>query len=394
MKPSVRLPAGPALAALPLMIVCAAVVRHDRLAAQSEAPAPVLEIVSPTADAYISGATTFRAAVTPPGAASRVLFSVDGRQVCETSTAPYECSWEAGGSITAHQVRAVAELVGGGRIIRTVRTRDLGYAEKVDVDVVQVIATVVDGRGHFVTGLPKSAFHIEEDGKQQIISHFGAEDVPLELIVACDVSGSMTPAMPRLKKAVKEFLAAVPVRDQVTLLGFNDSIFALTRRAVNAEERAKAVDRLAPWGATALYDVILRGVDMLGKQPGRRAMVVFSDGEDQGSHASIADVERRLQASDVTLYMIGQGRGVQVAALKSIMQRLVEPTGGRALFTDSIDELHLAFADLLEELSNQYLLGYESTNTRRDDTFRRISVQVDGQGRVRARQGYRAVAPK
>jgi Ca-activated chloride channel family protein len=394
MKPSVRLPAAASLTALVTVLVSTSLARHTPLAAQSGEPAPALEIVSPTPDAYISGATTFRATVTPASAARRVLFSVDGRQVCETSIAPFECSWEAGGSITAHQVRAVAELVGGGRIIRTVRTRDLGYAEKVDVDVVQIIATVVDGRGHFVTGLPKSAFHVEEDGKAQSISHFGAEDVPLELIVACDVSGSMTPAMPRLKKAVKEFLTAVPSRDQVTLLGFNDSIFALTRRALNPEERTKAVDRLAPWGATALYDVILRGVDMLGKQPGRRAMVVFSDGEDQGSHASITDVERRLQASDVTLYMIGQGRGVEVAALKSIMQRLVEPTGGRALFTDSIDELHLAFADLLEELSNQYLLGYESTNIRRDDTFRRISVQVDGQGRVRARQGYRAVAPK
>lgn len=398
MRPGVRRPAVTAISALLLTIALALAAGPSaavaRLAAQSGEPAPVLEIVSPTSDAYISGATTFRATVTPTGAASRVLFSVDGRQVCETSTAPYECSWEAGGTITAHQVRAVAELVGGGRIIRTVRTRELGYAEKVDVDVVQVIATVIDGRGHFVTGLPRTAFHIEEDGKSQKISHFGAEDVPLELIVACDVSGSMTPAMPRLKKAVKEFLAAVPSRDQVTLLGFNDSIFALTRRAVNQEERAKAVDRLAPWGATALYDVILRGVEMLGKQPGRRAMVVFSDGEDQGSHASLADVERRLQASDVTLYMIGQGRGVEVASLRTIMQRLVEPTGGRALFTDSIDELHLAFADLLEELSNQYLLGYESTNTKRDDTFRKISVQVDGQGRVRARQGYRAVAPK
>jgi len=394
MKLSVRVPAGAAVVALLLLTVSAMLARHARLLAQTGEPAPALEIVSPTADAYMSGATTLRATVTPPGAASRVLFSIDGRQVCGTSTPPFECSWEAGGSITAHQVRAVAELVGGGRVIRTVRTRDLGYAEKVDVDVVQIIATVIDGRGHFVTGLPRTAFHVEEDGKPQRISHFGAEDVPLELIVACDVSGSMTPAIPRLKKAVKEFLAAVPSGDQVTLLGFNDSIFALTRRAVNPAERAKAVDRLAPWGATALYDVILRGVDMLGKQPGRRAMVVFSDGEDQGSHASIIDVERRLQASDVTLYMIGQGRGVEVAALKTIMQRLVEPTGGRALFTDSIDELHLRFADLLEELSNQYLLGYESTNTRRDDTFRKISVQVDGQGRARARQGYRAVPPK
>ena len=357
-------------------------------------PAPQLEIVSPSSDAYVSGTTVFRARLTPPDAATRIAFSVDGKQVCDASAPPFECSWEAGSAVVAHQIRVVADLKGGGRVIKTLRTRSLGYAENVDVEVVQVIATVMDGSGHFVTGLDKSAFHLEEDGRPQRISHFGAEDVPLELIVACDVSGSMTPAMPRLKTAVKEFLGAVPARDQVSLLGFNDSIFALTHRAIDPAERIKAVDRLAPWGATALYDVILRGVDMLGKQPGRRAMIVFSDGEDQGSHAAITDVERRLQASDVTLYMIGQGRGVEVEALKSIMQRLVEPTGGRALFTDNIDQLHAAFSDLLEELSNQYLLGYESTNPKRDEAFRKISLRVDGHTRVRARQGYRVVAPK
>jgi len=361
--------------------------------AQTKLP-PQLEIVSPASDAYLSGTTIFRATLTPPDAAARILFSVDGKQVCDAPAPPFECSWEAGSAVVAHQIRVVADLKAGGRVIKTLRTRSLGYAEKVDVDVVQVNATVMDSSGHFVTGIEKSAFHLEEDGRLQTISHFGAEDVPLELIVACDVSGSMTPAMPRLKAAVKEFLAAVPSRDQVSLLGFNDSIFALTRRAIDPAERIKAVDRLAPWGATALYDVILRGVDMLGKQPGRRAMIVFSDGEDQGSHASIVDVERRLQASDVTLYMIGQGRGVEVESLKSIMQRLVEPTGGRALFTDNIDQLHAAFSDLLEELSNQYLLGYESTNRKRDETFRKISLRVDGHTRIRARQGYRAVAPK
>ena len=377
-----------------LMIAGALLSATAARAGAQDPAAAALEIASPAADAYLSGTTMLRATLTPEDAATRVLFSVDGRQVCNAVAPPFECSWEAGGRIVAHQIRVVADLKAGGRVIRTVRTRALGYAEKVDVDIVQIIATVVDDTGHFVAGLPQSAFHVEEDGRAQKISHFGAEDVPLELIVACDVSGSMTPAMPRLKKAVKEFLGAVPRRDQVTLLGFNDSIFALTRRAVDPAERIKAVDRLAPWGATALYDAILRGVDMLGKQPGRRAMIVFSDGEDQGSHASIADVERRLQASDVTLYMIGQGRGVEVEALKIVMQRLVAPTGGRALFTDNIDQLHLAFADLLEELSNQYLLGYASSNAKRDEVLRKISVRVDGQSRVRARQGYRAVAPK
>jgi len=92
--------------------------------------------------------------------------------------------------------------------------------------------------------------------------------------------------------------------------------------------------------------------------------------------------------------MIGQGRGVTLEAPKKVMQRIALPTGGRALFTDSIDELHGAFADLLDELSNQYLLGYESTNAGRTDAWRRIKVDVDGQHQIRARQGYRASADK
>jgi hypothetical protein len=122
---------------------------------------------------------------------------------------------------------------------------------------------------------------------------------------------------------------------------------------------------------------------MLGRQAGRRALIIFTDGEDQGSHVSLDDVERRLQASDVTLYMIGQGRGTTHDYLKKVMDRLVTPTGGRAFSTDSIDALQLAFADLL---------GYQSATARRDEEWRQIRVEVDGYTGVRARQGYRVVS--
>jgi len=257
-----------------------------------------------------------------------------------------------------------------------------------------VTVTVLDGHGHFVKGLPRAAFHVSEDGHTQAISHFASEDVPLELIAAVDISGSMAPAIPKLRKAVNEFLGAVPAEDKVTLLGFNDSIFTYLRRNNDPAERAKALSRLAAWGSTALYDTLLRGTDMLGRQTGRKAFVVFTDGEDQGSHVTLADVERRLQSSDVTLYMIGQGRGVTLESLKRVMDRIATPTGGRALFTDSIDELHEAFTDLLDELGNQYLLGYVSTNNARDDAWRKIKVDVDGHRDVRARQGYRATVVK
>ncbi len=362
--------------------------------AQAPAGATQMTILSPGEDAYVTGSTLLRAGITPSDTVTGVTFFVDGRQVCALTAPPFECEWDAGAAIAAHQVRAVATVAGGTRIVQTVRTKSVGYAERVDVDVVQVTVTVADGHGKFVRNVPQTAFRVFEDGRPQAITHFASEDVPLELLAAIDISGSMAPAMPKLKKAVKEFLSDVPARDQVTLLGFNDSIFTLTRKAIDSAERIKAVDRLAPWGSTALYDVLLRGVEMLGRQAGRKALVVFSDGEDQGSHATINDVERRLQSSDVTLYMIAQGRGVTLEPLKKIMERLAVPTGGRAIFTDSIDELHAAFADLLDELSNQYLLGYQSTNSKRDDAWRKIKVDVDGHHDVRARQGYRALAGK
>ena len=353
-----------------------------------------LKILSPGDDAYLSGPTLLRAQVAPPNGVVGVTFFVDGRQVCALTREPFECDWDAGPAINEHQVRAVATLTAGGRVVQTVRTKGIGYNEKVNVDVVQVTVTVSDGRGKFIPGLPQGAFHVFEDNRVQTITHFASEDVPLELLVAIDISGSMSPTMPKLKTAVKEFLKSVPPQDQVTLLGFNDSIFTLTRKATDESERVRAVDRLAPWGSTALYDVILRGVEMLGRHTGRKALVVFTDGEDQGSHATLNDVERRLQSSDTTLYMIGQGRGVTLESLKRVMERLVTPTGGRALFTDSVDELHSAFGELLDELSNQYLLGYSSTNDKRDDVWRRIRVDVDGHREVRARQGYRVTATK
>jgi len=375
--------------------IAALFVMHRTAAAGTQEPEPAakLAILSPGPDAYVSGPTLLRARVDPPGEATSVAFFVDGRIVCTVPATPFECEWDAGAEVAEHQVRAVANLVGGARIVQTVRTKPLGYTERVDVDVVQVTVTVSDGRGRFVRGLPQSALKVFEDKHPQSITHFASENIPLELVVAIDISGSMTQAMTKLKQAVKEFLSEVPATDQVTLLGFNDNIFTLTRKTTNPAERVKAVDRLAPWGSTALYDVILRGVEMLGRHTGRKALIVFTDGEDQGSHAAITDVERRLQSSDVTLYMIGQGRGVSMEPLKAIMHRLSTPTGGRALFTDSVDELHNAFGDLLDELSNQYLLGYPSNSTR-NDAWHRIKVEVEGHHDVRARQGYRAAGAR
>jgi Ca-activated chloride channel family protein len=374
--------------ALILTFLTALNVWPSSLAAQAPS-SPQLSIIAPESGAYLSGQTTLRATLDPPDAATAVIFFIDGRQICVVPAPPFECDWDAGRTIVEHQIRVVATLAAGGRAVQTLRTKGVSFADNEDVDAVQVTVTVLDGPNRYVRGLPLSAFKVFENGRPQPISYFANANVPLELIAALDISGSMGPAMPKLKQAVREFLAAVPAGNQVTLLGFNDSLFTLTRRATDPAERVKAVDRLAPWGATALYDAILRSIALLGRQTGRKALVIFSDGEDQGSRATISDVERSLQSSDVTLYMIGQGRGVSNERLKAVMERLSRPTGGRVLFTESIDTLRGAFAELLDELSNQYLLSYAPAPARRDETWRSIKVEVDGYTEIRARQGYR-----
>ncbi len=348
-------------------------------------------IVSPADGEYVAGRTMIRARVEPPSPAPSVVFFVDGRQLCVVARAPYECQWDAGSRVEAHQVRVAATFANSARIVHNVRTRGLAYAEAENVDVVQVTATVTNN-GRYVRGLPRSAFRVWEDERPQTITHFQAEDIPLDLVVALDISSSMTTALPKLKEAAKQFVGAVSTRDRVSVLGFNDSVFTLARGSTDVADRVQGIDQLAPWGATALYDVIISAADILGNESGRKALIVFTDGEDQGSRAALEEVEQRLLASDVTLYMIGQGRGTSLEPLKKVMRGLSEPTGGRALFTDRIEQLGDAFTELLEELSNQYLLGYTPTNTKRDGALRRIKVEVEGHSGVRARTAYRMPA--
>jgi Ca-activated chloride channel family protein len=366
------------------------------VSAQEPQPKPALDvrIVLPEADTYVSGVTTLKAEILPRMLATRVaqvLFYADGKQVCNVlDPLKAECTWDAGDEVRPHVFRVVANLIGGGRLVASSRTKGLDQVEKVNVEVVQITAVVSD-RGRFVSGLGQSQFRLIEDGVPQTIGHFSSEGSPLEIVVAIDVSESMTQAMPQLKNSVKKFLSALGPKDQVTLAAFNDNMVTLTRRETSVAQRTRAVDRLSAWGGTALYDVIIRGVQQLSRQPGRRVLVVFSDGDDRTSHSTIHAVEQAVRANDATLFMVALGRGVKEAQLKSGIERLVDLSGGRALFVERSDQLDEPFAEILEELSNQYILGYESTNLKRNGSWREVKVEVPGTGySVRARQGYRA----
>ena len=352
-------------------------------------PAPTLRFVSPTDDTYVSGSVLLRVAI--GGDASLVqdvTFFADGRQVCVAPASSPQCRWDAGPQLTAHALRAVARLKSGGRLIANVRTKDVEYVESVSVDVVLANAVVTDG-GHFVRGLTRNDFRILDDGKERPVTSFQSTDAPLELVLALDVSASMNAALTDVKEAARAFLRALRPQDRVTLVAFNDAMFTLSR-GVAGTEAMPALDKLAAWGGTSLYDVIARSMQLLSRQPGKHAVVIFSDGDDNASQATLEQVRRLAGDSDAMLMAVGLGRGSEVNDLKETLESLAEASGGRVLFARKSDELVESFGKVVEDLINQYTLGFEP---QRDGREHQIRVEVPGKGvKVRARRVY--VAPK
>jgi len=374
-----------------LLLVTLATVAGVALSAQ---PPPItVRITSPVEDGYVSGLFRLVAVVEPAAAIKQVkevVFFADGRKICALTREPFQCDWDAGDRVAEHTIRVTAEHVTAGRTAATVHTKGVKFSEAVDVDAVQFTAVVTDDDGRFVTGLKPEHFKVYDNGRPQKITSFESENISLELVVALDVSSSMRQAMPFVKDSAKRFLAGLRPGDHVTLLGFNDNVFTLAQRSRDQATRVKAIDLMRAWGGTALYDVVLSGLNILSRHPGRRSMLVFSDGDDQSSHATLEAAIARAEGSDATIYVIGQGRAIRAHDLQQVLRRFSTISGGRHFFAEDVGRLDRFFQEILEDLSNQYLISYNYPDTERDGQLHTIRVEVgDGKYHVRAREGYR-----
>ena len=185
-------------------------------------------------------------------------------------------------------------------------------------------------------GLKPADFKVYDNDRLQTITSFESENISLEMVVALDVSSSMRQALPRVKESAKRFLDGLRPGDQVTLLGFNDNVFTLAPRSRDKAARVKAIDLMSAWGGTALYDVVLDGLNLLSRHPGRRSMLLFSDGDDQSSHATLEAAIARAEGSDATIYVIGQGRAIRAQELQTVLKRFSTISGGREFFTEDV----------------------------------------------------------
>jgi Ca-activated chloride channel family protein len=368
-------------------------------APQSQAPGDTggvtIRITSPVDDAYLSGAIRLVAVVDPAPMVKQVrqvVFFADGKRLCTVQRQPFQCDWDAGDRIVEHTIRVTAELAQGGRAVATVQTRGVKFAEAVDVDVVQLTAVVTDRSGRFVTGLKPEHFKVYDNDRPQTITSFQSENIDLELVSAIDVSSSMKEALPRVKESAKRFLSGLRAGDHVTLLAFNDIVYTLAQRTRDQNARVAAIDRMRAWGGTALYDVVVDALRRLERLTGRRSLLVFSDGDDQSSHASLEAAIAHAESSDATIYAIGQGRAVRTRELQTVLSRFATISGGRAFFTEDVSRLDKFFEEILEDLSNQYLISYNYPDVERDGQWHKVRLEVgNGDYQVRVRPGYRLV---
>ncbi len=290
---------------------------------------------------------------------------------------------------------------------------------KAEVNVVNLFYNVKDKHGMLIPNLTKDDFQVFEDGKPQTIKYFSAEsNQPLTLGIMIDTSASQTRVLDIEQEACVQFLKAVlRDKDLAFVINFDVDVDLDQDFTNNVRDLAHALNKMqinagmggGPPGlgggpipttprGTLLYDAIYLGADeKLKNEVGRKAMIVFTDGEDQGSRLRIQDAIEAAQKADAICYVIliadrGFYGGFGYSG-DSEMHKLAEATGGRVIEVgNKQDKLKAAFDQIQNELRSQYNIGYTPTNNKLDGSYRKLQIKAKGDYKVQARQGYYAIA--
>src|SRR5262252_5905347 len=296
-----------------------------------------------------------------------------------------------------------------------------GETLKVNVNVVQLFFNVKDKHGALIPNLTKNEFEIAEDGKPQTIKYFTAEsNLPLTLGIMIDSSGSQRNVIDMEKEVGGAFLRQILTdKDEAFVISFDITVDLLQdftrdiRRLQAALDKAKVNVDYTSGGipgmgggpvptqnapGTLLYDAVyLSSHDMLAKEVGRKAMILLTDGQDEGSRLKIQDAIEAAQKADALVYVLlcadrgfygGFGMGYSG---EGEMRKLTEQTGGRVFNVgNKFDKLKEAFNQIALELRSQYNIGYTPTNTKQDGGFRKLEIKSKQNYKIQARSGYYA----
>jgi Ca-activated chloride channel homolog len=284
-------------------------------------------------------------------------------------------------------VRAVAYLLDGNSTEDLVFVNAPEYLEELNVQFVELYASVVDRDGHPVQGLTRSDFAVSEDGaKQDIVRFEQVRDLPIYTAALIDVSASMDESLADTKNAALSFFQqAVHPKDRAALITFNDRPNLAVKFTHDVDELAGGLAGLKAERGTALYDSLIFALYYFNGIKGQRALLVLSDGKDESSRFSFEQTLEYARRAGVTIYTIA----LRDDAAHKKLSKLAEATGGRSYLIQKASELAPIYDAIQKELRSQYLIAYQSSNTTDSTDFRSVSLKVDRPGvEVKAIQGY------
>lgn len=288
---------------------------------------------------------------------------------------------------------------------------------RVETVLVNVPAIVTDSRGMHISGLKREDFRLYEDGSPQPISVFAASEEPVSVALLLDTSKSTITVLERIKKAARSFLRSMRPRDRALIIAFDRDVRILSPLSDDLKELDETVKGAKPgeYVGTKLRDAVLEvTANRFKSTPGRKAIILLSDGQDFGSRASVADLLASVAESGVLVYSIFYKVDVRALSRElfgvpipgqlqdsiwqqrereaaAFLQELSELSAGR-LMPSEISNLNKTFAQIIEELRHQYLLGFYPEMSKLDGSPHTLSVVVEREGAVvRARRDYRVL---
>lgn len=265
----------------------------------------------------------------------------------------------------------------------------------VDSSIVVLNATITDASGRHVPGLKRSQFTVFENGVEQEIATFAAEETPFAAVVLLDTSGSMEQRISLARSAAIRFLDGLRESDSAEIYRF-DSKVSLIQKFSNSRDVTEKLFDLRADGYTALNDAVYRAaVDLSTREEKRRAIIVLSDGADNRSGRSADKALKAALAANAVIYtvdMSGVNTGGQERMQnKGVLRNFAEKSGGMYIETPGGAAMRSAFEKIVSELGSQYTIAYEPKNSAKDGKWRAIEVRVAKPNlSIRTRKGYHA----
>jgi len=273
---------------------------------------------------------------------------------------------------------AVCALFGQGDVLFRAQSR-----------LVEVYATIRDHNGRYVDGLAQDRFQISDNGSPQAISVFESDSAPLSCAVLLDTTGSMAEVLPAVKRSIMSMIDELAADDSVAIYTFSVGLKRMQDFTSDKAAAKQAVLRSRAAGQTALFDAISELAHDIEPRTGKKAIIVFTDGDDNSSTLNARAAVQRAKKAGVPVYAVAEGDALKSSTLKSEIREISESTGAKfhqAHHTGDITEI---FKDISGDLGHTYLLAYKPPPSS-DQKWRTIALGVSGlkDAKIRAKEGY------